>query len=393
MDAVLNAADAPGPGPRPELAWLPVDRLDVDEAYQRTIDRPASQRHIARIAANFRWAKFQVVIVMAKEGGRWEIIDGQHRVAAARAVGQPLVPAVVVGVTSTDQAAEIFASANRDRLGLSPQALFKGELLAGRPEAVELKRLADAAGLELLGYAMAIKQVPPGKTAAIPSLRRALKTQGAANLGSAIAVLMACWGRERGVLHGAFFEAAARFLNENGSAEELRRALEKLGPERWAATSPLGLGGSGAIPLLVAGLRGALTPQRAAAAKPLAAPEPARPVVPRAAVPLRPTAPPLKPKPAGPDGDAIAKFIAEKGVSLVQSPEQVAAFLRGKGRSAIIREGQPSDAQDGRTVWLEKVEVVLDGKPSSLQRLYDLANQLRAADGLKPLALPKGAPA
>lgn len=71
------------PGPRPELTWLPVGRLDIDPAYQRAIDTRRSQRLIGKIAANFRWAAFQAILAGPSGPERWLIIDGQHRVAAA----------------------------------------------------------------------------------------------------------------------------------------------------------------------------------------------------------------------------------------------------------------------------------------------------------------------
>ena len=85
-------------GPEPDLAWLPVARCRVDSAYQRSILSKNSQALIGRISTNFRWAAFQAVLATPdpKEEGWFLILDGQHRVEAARRRGFPRVPAVVV---------------------------------------------------------------------------------------------------------------------------------------------------------------------------------------------------------------------------------------------------------------------------------------------------------
>lgn len=359
------------PGPRPELAWLPIDRLDVDAMYQRTIDSHKSQRHIQRLTDNFVWRKFVVVVVKPKDGGRWEIIDGQHRVEAAKRCGEPLVPAVVIAGIDQVEAAEIFAAANRDRLPLSRQAIFKGEVLAGRPEAVTLKRLCDEAGLELLTYPMAVKQTPRGKTAAIPALLNALR-QGEQYLASALRSLMFAWGSRDGAMHGAFFQAATRFLAQGGDEKTLTLTLSKIGPERWAKTSPLGLGGSGPIPYLVEGLRQIIRQEgigQSVSTPTNSAPRPA----------IAPAAPALKP--ASVDQAEIDRFIAERGVTLVQSPEQLAAYLREKGIAAVIREGELLNKAGKRG----PARPFVDGRQVSFAKLYQIANDERAADGLRPL--------
>lgn len=107
---------APDVGPLPDLAWLPVEKLDVDPAYQRTLDTPRSRALVARIAAAFRWARFQAILAAPAAPDRWLIIDGQHRVTAARQIGLARVPAVVIPVLTTAEQAAAFVGANRDRV-------------------------------------------------------------------------------------------------------------------------------------------------------------------------------------------------------------------------------------------------------------------------------------
>jgi hypothetical protein len=104
------------PGAKPDLYWLPVDKLDVDPAYQRTLDTKASQKLIQKIADGFRWISFQAILatpVGKADGKRWLIIDGQHRVAAARQCGIAHVPAVVVAEASQQEQAAVLSAPTR----------------------------------------------------------------------------------------------------------------------------------------------------------------------------------------------------------------------------------------------------------------------------------------
>jgi hypothetical protein len=108
------------PGPRPELAWLPIERLFVDERYQRDL----KQRHVNRIAENFRWSRFQAVLVTKCDKG-WSIIDGQHRVEAAKVCGLDLIPAVVIDQADIAEQAASFVWANAARATVPAQAMLR----------------------------------------------------------------------------------------------------------------------------------------------------------------------------------------------------------------------------------------------------------------------------
>ena len=134
----------PDAGKLPELAWLPTDRLDVDPAYQRKLDSVRSQRQIARIAANFRWSCFQAISATPAPDQRWLIIDGQHRVAAARLIKIKHLPSVVIPDADQAAQAEAFVWANKERSPVSAQALYHARLVARRTAA--LAHRADLPG-------------------------------------------------------------------------------------------------------------------------------------------------------------------------------------------------------------------------------------------------------
>lgn len=177
------------PGPKPDLYWLPVDRLDVDPAYQRTLDTKASQKLIHKIADGFRWISFQAILATPVGKGRWLIIDGQHRVAAARLRLIPHVPSVVVAEASQQEQAAAFVGANKDRVPVSAQAIYYARLAAGDPDALRVARVCKAAQVEMLRYPLAASKTPARKTTAISALLRLLKDHPEERITAAVCAL------------------------------------------------------------------------------------------------------------------------------------------------------------------------------------------------------------
>src|SRR5436190_718407 len=64
-----NGQEFASAGAKPKLSWIAIDRLRVDETYQRPVDSKISRRNIDRIVREFQWAKFGTVIVAPAHGG------------------------------------------------------------------------------------------------------------------------------------------------------------------------------------------------------------------------------------------------------------------------------------------------------------------------------------
>lgn len=374
-------------GVPPELAWLPVAKCDVDHSYQRTLDTSASKRLVERIATNFSWMRFQAILATpagdaAEDQRRFLIIDGQHRVAAARHIGIEHVPAVVIANASPADQAAAFVGANRDRVTVSAQAMFYARIAAGDPAAQTVKRLCDAAGVEVVRHNQAASQVPAGKTAAVPALSALVRDRGEAVAGQAIAIVAEAFGRFHGGLRAPFFLAAGTFLAENGSPAGLRLALTRLGMDRLAAA---GSGSQGRI--AVRQMAAALWQAVGASAPPPA--RPATQIKPASARPSKgaskPAKPPIEARRQS-DQDEIARFLAEKGARHVMGPEQVAEFLRQAGYRAVVREKNEARAGSRGPHYVAHAE--LDGKPVALERFYAVANELREKAGLQPVLIP-----
>ena len=123
-------------GAAPMLQWLKIADLLVDPAYQRPIIGKG-RRNVDRIARTFSWSCFAPVVVSPVEGGKFAIIDGQHRTTAAALVGLESVPCQVVVAAREEQAAA-FKAINGVTTPISRMALHAAALVAGEPGAAKI---------------------------------------------------------------------------------------------------------------------------------------------------------------------------------------------------------------------------------------------------------------
>lgn len=220
-------------GAYPELRELPVDQLQIDESYQRDINSARSRRLITTIAETFHWPKFGVVIATpwpekSTEGTPvWAVIDGQHRTEAARLRGIERVPAVVYDGLSVSEAAAVFAGVNRDRVTVHPMGLHHAMLAAGDTDAIELDRVCRESGVEITRYPVQAKDMVPGQTMAVVSIRKALAVHGADIVTEALSILSAAYAEEAGRIRAVLIKAVAEWVAWSKRAPERADAYDK----------------------------------------------------------------------------------------------------------------------------------------------------------------------
>ena len=166
------------PGPQPTMEWLPVEKLVIDPEYQREVNK-TGRRAIEQIAAKFEWTKFGAVTVAPVSLGRWAIIDGQHRVTAAKLIDIQLVPCVIQALDRAGQAAA-FSAINGSVVKITPGAVYKAALAAGEGWAVTAERTCRNAGCRLMtSYGSAAAKVG-GEIYAVAVVRELIDRHGEA---------------------------------------------------------------------------------------------------------------------------------------------------------------------------------------------------------------------
>ncbi|MCD6411362.1 MAG: ParB-like nuclease domain-containing protein [Thermoplasmata archaeon] len=78
-------------GYKQEIVVAPVEELTVIE-----IQRKPSQYHVRRLAESMRKVGFVTPLIAVKRNGNLVVIDGQHRLLAAKAMGIDKVPCIVL---------------------------------------------------------------------------------------------------------------------------------------------------------------------------------------------------------------------------------------------------------------------------------------------------------
>lgn len=211
------AVEAPAsPGAAPMLQWVKIADLVVDTTYQREIN---NRRNVRRIASEFDWSKFAPVVVAPVEGGRFAIIDGQHRSTAAALIGIEQVPCMVVVADRPRQAAA-FKAINGNVTAVKPAHLFYAAVEAGDPEAVELARVLGIAGVKVLKGGAPGYDQKPGETHAVRTLQKALDRYGSDTLITALQCVTQSGEGNPGLLNEMVIIALCDLLAANADWRE-----------------------------------------------------------------------------------------------------------------------------------------------------------------------------
>lgn len=136
-------------GTPPSIEWVSTGDLMVDGDYQRSIENNSSRRLIASIASHWDW-RLCMPLAVSRRADRRFVIDGQHRLAAARL--RPDIahlPCCIATYEGPADEAAMFVAANRARRAINRLDDFHAALVTGDEDAVEINRVVEAAGLRV----------------------------------------------------------------------------------------------------------------------------------------------------------------------------------------------------------------------------------------------------
>lgn len=196
----------PPKGRLPVLQYLPPAELRIDGAYQREIENSKSHRLIAAIARDWDWALCQPLVVSDRNGaGELYVIDGQHRLAAAKLRGDiAQLPCVVLAYTGAHAEAASFVALNQARRPLHVLEIYRAALASGDPDVMAIQKAVDRAGLRIASHDNAATY-KPGVIANIGGLRKAYRQHGYDVLREALGVLADAFVGQRLQYAGTLF--------------------------------------------------------------------------------------------------------------------------------------------------------------------------------------------
>lgn len=160
----------------PILQWVDLDQLVIDDRYQRPLERRNMQA-IQKIADEFDWMQFSPVLIAPADGGRFAVIDGQHRAHAAALCGIARIPAQIVLATAAQQA-RAFAGVNSKVVQINGHQVYRAALLAGEPWAERCCSVVESAGVHLATHKPTSKARLPRVLYQIGQVRRMVCDRG-----------------------------------------------------------------------------------------------------------------------------------------------------------------------------------------------------------------------
>lgn len=180
-------------GEKPELCWIALGEIGIDYAYQRGLEAGASQSLIRKIAVHWEWGLCQPLALAQRSDGKVYVVDGQHRLAAAKLRGDiDLLPCVVRHFANYEDEAAAFVALNQQRRPLSKLDLFKAALAGGDMEAAQIAQCLEANGLSLAKHTN-YTAWKPGELAIVGGLQRCYRVHGIQVLDVSLAALAAAF--------------------------------------------------------------------------------------------------------------------------------------------------------------------------------------------------------
>jgi hypothetical protein len=208
---------------------VPLNRLHIDREYQRHLNL----KQVAEMAARWDIALCDTIKVSKRADGTLWVIDGQHRVEAAKKAGEREIFAQVLTGLTPQQEADIFYGSTVYRRGLRPLDKWRASLRAEHPNTVEINEIVNS-----LGGAVNRKESQSAGINAVGMLWKIYEYGGAHILQSSLSLLRDAWPMYQlgGITTEAPMMAGAAFIVGLYDPDELdrRRMVNKLasvGPE------------------------------------------------------------------------------------------------------------------------------------------------------------------
>lgn len=129
------------------LEMIPVAQLHLDARYQRDLE----EDRVDEIADNFTAEQFQPVTIGMRPDNTLQIVDGQHRVAAAKKMNWNTVPCMVFLSDGHWHEALVYERLQSQRKNLTVAQRWKARLARGEVKARAITEVVETLGLKLSG--------------------------------------------------------------------------------------------------------------------------------------------------------------------------------------------------------------------------------------------------
>lgn len=209
-------------GPK-KIAWIPVDLLNIPP-YQRN-----KERIVFKIATEWDDKKCDVLKVSYdKENGWFNVIDGQHRAAAARMRNvEYLVGEILDNLTVSEEAA-LFVECNVNSKKLSPFDTYHANMYIVGKDETETSKIDKRIAKVCDEYGVVVKKSQAcGVLKTVPHVRKIIRREGEECLRFIIEVVQnSQWDKFKNGYSYVIIEALRKIYNTQ--INDLAQAKQKL---------------------------------------------------------------------------------------------------------------------------------------------------------------------
>jgi hypothetical protein len=204
-------------GARPDLRWVPKDKIFIDKNYQREI-KPGI---VQKILKKFDWKRFGCLSLVEHPDGRFSCYDGQHRWKAALLHPRIAeVPGAIVQAETLEQEAAAFLGINRDRTAVTVVERYWAGITAGDEKMIRIRDVLAKAGCAVVPT--------PGPspnssmTNAVSAVERSIERYGDKATTNSCLTLKLCWPKDGSALSGTLIVSLARIYRGNAEIDPER---------------------------------------------------------------------------------------------------------------------------------------------------------------------------
>lgn len=190
--ALSHVGKCNDPGKAPEVLFLTLDQLVVNDEYQRGLSK-ASQNRVRKMAKAWDWNSYKALTVaQTDDPAIFEVIDGQHIASAAASNGGVhILPCLLGSAASLQDKARSFIGINTSKVGLTPMNIYKSRLAADDPQAVMVQAALDAHGCRMLEMMPTRGMYSIGDSMAVGTLLTLAVSVGAERLSALVGICKA----------------------------------------------------------------------------------------------------------------------------------------------------------------------------------------------------------
>lgn len=211
-----------------------VHRMDVkriaagNEPYQRVL----SERKVDRMVAYWEPDAVGILHLAPRPQSRFEVVDGQHRLAAMMRLGIGTCLCLIIMGKSPAEEARLWLMLN-DYLPVSAKERFTGSLAAEDEEALTIKDIVEQEGFSIAGKATRKKGRYSGEPGSIASVAELIKAYRNGVLRETLQLVNTCWSGQPESSQGYVLGGVAGLLNWVHHHPEGNRFNMAAAVDRW----------------------------------------------------------------------------------------------------------------------------------------------------------------